>query len=84
MTRYGNADAEVMERFLEAAVASHHLPQSPLQRIRSSLRVSRNKDKFLNQNLVKDDLEIRESNQPFGFKKSNKKKVNNKQAFTYV
>lgn len=83
-TRYGNADAEVMERFLEAAVASHRVaPKSPLQKIRRSFRIPRNKDKFENGCRIKDDLDIRVPPYPAA-STSNSSNMHNGQEFTYV
>lgn len=59
--RHGNADSEVMERFLAAAAASH-TTRTPLQKLRSSFRAPRNKTKFLQAaqaNRVKDDMDVR-------------------------
>nr|CAB3263039.1 uncharacterized protein LOC100187023 [Phallusia mammillata] len=60
--RHGNADSEVMERFLAAAAASHvTTTRSPLQKLRSSFRAPRNKTKFLQAaqaNRVKDDMDV--------------------------
>ena len=57
---HGNADSEVMERFLAAAAASHN-PRSPLQKLRSSFRTPRNKAKLQQAShspRIKDDMDI--------------------------
>ena len=84
--RYGNADAEVMERFLEATVAFHsNPPQSPLQRLRSSLRVTRNKHRHVHESRTKDDMEIRGMDQQqLRFERVKPTKVHNGQECTYV
>ena len=85
-TRYGHADAEVMERFLEATVHfQSHPPQSPLQRLRNSLRMPRSKHRHLHENRIKDDLEIRGMERSRNFEHFQRTKFQNEQeCTTYV
>ena len=83
--QYGNADAEVMERFLEAAVASHHAPKSPLLKFRRSLRIPRNRNKCEQERRIKDDLHLDIRTQAYPTPSTSKSRnVHNGQEFTYV
>nr|XP_002120723.3 uncharacterized protein LOC100187023 [Ciona intestinalis] len=75
-----DADSEVMDKFLDAAVASH-IVRSPLQKLRSSFRTPRNKNKLMQMSRVKDDMEISKYG-PLGV--VNGKLVNRQEQFTYV
>lgn len=82
---YGQPDSEVMERFLAAAAAAaSDTPRSPLQRLRSSFRTPKNKNKFLQESRIKDDMGVATgscSNEYVTRKNTN---IHNGQEFTYV
>ena len=82
---YGNADAEVMERFLAAAAAAaSNTPRSPLQRLRSSFRTPKHKNR-LQETRIRDDIDvITKNNYQVDIEIRNKSNVHNGQEFTYV
>jgi len=81
---YGNADAEVMERFLAAAAAAaSNTPRSPLQRLRSSFRTPKHKNR-LQEARIRDDMDVMTKNYKVDIEIRNKSNVHNGQEFTYV
>ena len=83
---YGNPDAEVMERFLAAAAAAaSNTPRSPLQRLRSSFRTPKNKNRLLShESRIRDDMDVTSKSFSSNFNLKNKSNIHNGQEFTYV
>ena len=83
-TGHGNPDAEVMERFLAAAAAAaSNSPRSPLQRLRSSFRTPKHKNRLQQEARIRDDMDI-SKNYRVDIQIRNKSNIHNGQEFTYV
>ena len=82
---YGSPDGEVLERFLAAAAAAaSDTPRSPLQRLRSSFRTPKNKNKTLQESRVRDDIDVDSASYSRDCKVRKNTNVHNGQEFTYV
>ena len=82
---YGNPDSEVMERFLAAAAAAAaDNPRSPLQRLRSSFRTPKHKNRIVHETRIKDDMAVPMRNHRTEHAVQSNTKMHNGQEFTYV